>query len=232
MLRVADLAVSYGARPVLRGVELAVGRGEIAALIGRNAVGKTTLLKAIMGLVPALTGRLTLEGRDITNLPAHRRARLGLGYVPQGRHVFADLTVHENLLVGADLDPAGGRARIDRVLASFPRLAQRLRQPGGTLSGGEQQMLAIGRALAGNPKILLLDEPTAGIQPSLVDEIIEQLRSASRERGLPMILVEHNIEMVAALCSRICVMSHGRLAAEITPEQVHDEAIVRAWLAI
>ncbi len=157
MLKVDNLTVSYGARPVLRGVRLTVNKREIVGVIGRNAVGKTTLLKAIMGILPIISGTLTLGEEDITLLPAHRRARCGLGYVPQGRMIFADLTVIENLMVGADVDPVNGRKRIEMVLANFPKLAGRLRQSGGTLSGGEQQMLAIGRALAGNPRILLLD---------------------------------------------------------------------------
>jgi branched-chain amino acid transport system ATP-binding protein len=185
-----------------------------------------------MGVLPTLSGTLSLAAEDITSLPAYHRARRGLGYVPQGRMIFADLTVQENLLVGADLDPERGRGRIEAVLQRFPKLAGRLRQPGGTLSGGEQQMLALGRALVGGPKMLLLDEPTAGVQPSVVAEIVEQLRAIGAEGGLPMILVEHNVEMVAALCSRIYVMDKGIIVAEIAPEQVHDEAIVRAYLAI
>ncbi len=201
-------------------------------MIGRNAVGKTTLLKAIMGVLPTLSGTLSLDTEDITSLPAYHRARRGLGYVPQGRMIFADLTVHENLLVGADLDPEEGQGRIASVLQKFPTLAKRLRQPGGTLSGGEQQMLALGRALVGGPKMLLLDEPTAGIQPSVVTEIVDQLREINAEKGLPMIMVEHKVEMVAALCSRIYVMDKGNIVAEIAPDEVHDESIVRAYLAI
>lgn len=232
MLRVNDLHVSYGATPVLRGVTLSVDSGEIVSVIGRNAAGKTTLFKAVMGLIPACSGTLSLDAQDLTSLPAHQRARRGLGYVPQGRMIFADLTVHENLLVGADLDRKRGRARIEAVLQGFPRLAERRRQLGGTLSGGEQQMLALGRALVGGPKMLLLDEPTAGLQPSIVAEIAEWLRAINAETGLPMILVEHNVEMVAALSSRVYVMDKGNIVAEIAPGQANDESIVGDYLAI
>lgn len=232
MLRVNDLHVSYGATPVLRGVTLSVDSGEIVSVIGRNAAGKTTLFKAVMGLLPARSGTLSLDAQDLTSLPAHQRARRGLGYVPQGRMIFADLTVHENLLVGADLDRKRGRARIEAVLQGFPRLAERRRQLGGTLSGGEQQMLALGRALVGDPKMLLLDEPTAGLQPSIVAEIAEWLRAINAETGLPMILVEHNVEMVAALSSRVYVMDKGNIVAEIAPGQANDESIVGDYLAI
>ncbi len=232
MLRVNDLHVSYGATPVLRGVTLSVDSGEIVSVIGRNAAGKTTLFKAVMGLIPACSGTLSLDAQDLTSLPAHQRARRGLGYVPQGRMIFADLTVHENLLIGADLDRKRGRARIEAVLQGFPRLAERRRQLGGTLSGGEQQMLAHGRALVSDPKMLLLDEPTAGLQPSIVAEIAEWLRAINAETGLPMILVEHNVEMVAALSSRVYVMDKGNIVAEIAPGQANDESIVGDYLAI
>ncbi len=232
MLRVNDLHVSYGATPMLRGVTLSVDSGEIVSVIGRNAAGKTTLFKAVMGLLPARSGTLSLDAQDLTSLPAHQRARRGLGYVPQGRMIFSDLTVHENLLIGAALDRQRGRARIEAVLQGFPRLAERRRQLGGTLSGGEQQMLALGRALVSDPKMLLLDEPTAGVQPSIVAEITEWLRAINAETGLPMILVEHNVEMVAALSSRVYVMDKGNIVAEIAPGQANDESIVGDYLAI
>ncbi len=232
MLSVHDLSVSYGATPVLHGINLEVNDGEIVAVIGRNAAGKTTLIKAIMGLLPIRSGTLSLDGKDIASLPAYRRARRGLGYVPQGRLIFADLTVYENLLVGADLDRMRGRERIEATFLQFPRLRQCRRQRGATLSGGEQQMLALGRALVGNPSMLLLDEPLAGVQPSIVDEIAQQLRAINAATGLPMLLVEHNVEMVAALSSRIYVMNKGKIVTEIAPAEIHDESIVRAYLAI
>src|SRR5262249_46427911 len=156
MLSVADAHVAYGRTPALMGPSLVVGAGEIVSIIGRNGVGKTTLLKAIIVLLRVSSGAIHLDGEDVTQFPAHERARRGLGYVPQGRMIFADLTVEENLLIGADLNRANGRALLGEVLAEFPRLRERYQQRGDTLSGGEQQMLAVARALVGGPKVLLL----------------------------------------------------------------------------
>jgi branched-chain amino acid transport system ATP-binding protein len=232
MLSVADVHVAYGGTPVLTGPSLTVAAGEIVSIIGRNGVGKTTLLKTIIGLLRVRSGRIELDGHDVTGLPAYERARRGLGYVPQGRMIFAGLTVEENLLIGADLSPAGGRALVEEVLTEFPRLRERYGQRGDTLSGGEQQMLALGRALAGGPKVLLLDEPSEGIQPSIVQEIEARIASISRARGLAVVLVEQNIEFAAALARRIYVMEKGRIAREIAPERVMDEDIVRDYLAV
>ncbi len=232
MLSVADVHVAYGKTPALMGPSLVVGAGEIVSIIGRNGVGKTTLLKTIIGLLPVTAGAIRLDGEDVTRLPAHERARRGLGYVPQGRMIFADLTVEVNLLIGADLNRANGRALLEEVLAEFPVLRARYRQRGDTLSGGEQQMLAIARALVGGPKVLLLDEPSEGIQPSIVQEIEVKIGSISRARGLAIVLVEQNIEFAAALARRIYVMEKGRIAREISPGNVMDEDIVRDYLAV
>jgi branched-chain amino acid transport system ATP-binding protein len=232
MLSVADVHVAYGRTPALQGASLTLGSGEIVSIIGRNGVGKTTLMKTIIGLLPAARGRVRLDGEDITRLPAHERARRGIGYVPQGRMIFADLTVAENLQVGADLNRAGARALLDEVLSEFPHLRERYRQPGGTLSGGEQQMLAIARALVGAPRVLLLDEPSEGIQPSIVREIEARIAAINRARGLAIILVEQNIELAAALARRVYVMEKGRIAREISPDSVMDEEIVREYLAV
>jgi urea transport system ATP-binding protein len=232
MLSVADVHVAYGRTPALTGPSLTVGAGEIVSIIGRNGVGKTTLLKAIVGILRASSGTIHLDGEDVTRLPAHARARRGLGYVPQGRMIFAGLSVEENLLIGADLSPARGRALVEEILTEFPRLRERYRQRGETLSGGEQQMLALGRALAGGPKVLLLDEPSEGIQPSIVEEIGARITAISRARGLAIVLVEQNIEFAAALAQRVYVMEKGRIAREIAPERVMDEDIVRDYLAV
>ena len=232
MLSVADLRVAYGQTPALTGVSLAVQAGEIVSIIGRNGVGKTTLMKTIIGLLRAGGGAITLGGEDITRLPAYERARRGIGYVPQGRMIFADLTVEENLLIGADLNRAGARGLIEEVLEEFPLLRQRYRQRGGTLSGGEQQMLALGRALVGGPRVLLLDEPSEGIQPSIVQEMEAKIAAINRARGLAIVLVEQNIEFAAALARRVYVMEKGRIAREISPEHVMDEDIVRDYLAV
>jgi branched-chain amino acid transport system ATP-binding protein len=232
MLSVADVHVAYGRTPALQGASLTLGAGEIVSIIGRNGVGKTTLMKTIIGLLPAARGGLTLDGEDITHLAAHERARRGIGYVPQGRMIFADLTVEENLQVGADLNRSGVRGLLEDVLSEFPRLRERYRQQGGTLSGGEQQMLAIARALVGGPKVLLLDEPSEGIQPSIVQEIEARIAAINRTRGLAIILVEQNIELAAALARRVYVMEKGRVAREISPQNVMDEEIVREYLAV
>jgi urea ABC transporter ATP-binding protein UrtE len=232
MLSVADVHVAYGRTPALMGPSLRVGAGEIVSIIGRNGVGKTTLLRTIIGLLRVTSGSIRLDGQDVTRLPAHERARRGVGYVPQGRMIFAGLTVEENLLIGADLNRAGGRALLEEVLDEFPRLRERYRQRGDTLSGGEQQMLALGRALAGGPRVLLLDEPSEGIQPSIVQEIGTTIASISRARRLAVVLVEQNIEFAAALAQRVYVMEKGRIAREIAPENVMDEDIVRDYLAV
>jgi len=232
MLQVRDLHVAYGGTPVLKDVGLAVAEGEIVSIVGRNGAGKTTFLKALMGLVAAQTGTIILQGQELTALPAHQRARRGLGYVPQGRMIFGDLSVEENLLLGAELKPAGKQARVDAVLEEFPRLRERLRQAGGTLSGGEQQMLALARALVGDPRLLLLDEPSAGIQPSILHEIEESIAHVNRTRGLTVLLVEQNIELAASLSRRVCIMDRGQIVREISPHQVMEEEIVRNYLAV
>jgi urea ABC transporter ATP-binding protein UrtE len=232
MLTVTDLHVAYGKTPALLGVTLDVAAGEIVSIIGRNGVGKTTLLKTIIGLLPVAAGAVRLAGEDVTRRRAHERARRGLGYVPQGRMIFGDLTVEENLLIGADLNRSAMRECFDEVLREFPRLRERWRQRGGTLSGGEQQMLALARALVGAPRLLLLDEPTAGIQPSIVQEIGTRIATVNRTRGLSVLLVEQNIEFAAALAQRVYLMEKGRIAREIAPERVMDEDIVRGYLAV
>jgi branched-chain amino acid transport system ATP-binding protein len=214
------------------GPSLTVAAGEIVSIIGRNGVGKTTLLKTIIGLLRVTSGSIHLDGNDVTREPAYERARRGLGYVPQGRMIFAGLSVEENLLIGADLNRAAGRALVEEVLTELPRLRERYRQRGDTLSGGEQQMLALGRALAGGPKVLLLDEPSEGIQPNIVQEIQARIAAISRARGLAVVLVEQNIEFAAALARRIYVMEKGRIAREVAPERVMDEDIVRDYLAV
>lgn len=232
MLSVNDIHVAYGSSTVLQGVSLEVQAGEIVSVIGRNGVGKTTLLKAIIGLLKVRQGSLTFDGDDLTAVPAYERARRGIGYVPQGRLIFPNLTVQENLQIGADLDPVKNSGMMDEVLDEFPILRERLRQRGGTLSGGQQQMLAIARALVGNPRLLLLDEPSEGIQPNIVHEMEEKIAALNRRHNLSMILVEQNIEFAAALAKRVYVMDKGLIATEISPDKIMDENIVRNYLAV
>lgn len=212
MLTVKGLNQYYGGSHILREVDLNVPAGAITVLLGRNGVGKTTLLKTIMGLVPARSGRVEFAGADITRLPSHRRAAAGIGYVPQGREIFNRLTVEENLRVGmAPLPGARARHLPEAVLETFPVLKQMLKRRGGDLSGGQQQQLAIGRALAAAPRMLILDEPTEGIQPSIIKEIGLVLKRLAREQGLAVLLVEQYYDFAEELADHYGVMSRGQI---------------------
>ncbi|WP_207482458.1 ABC transporter ATP-binding protein [Arenibaculum pallidiluteum] len=233
LLATTGLRAGYGGKPVLQNVDLAVRRGEIVAVIGRNGVGKSTLMKTLMGLLPASAGSVTLEGRPIDGLPAHRRARLGVGYVPQGRDVFPRMTVEENLRVGEMLrNGPVPRADYDEIYASFPILAERRAQRAGTMSGGQQQQLAIARVLIGRPGLILLDEPSEGIQPSIVQEIGQRMVALNRATGLTIILVEQNLDMIRAMAQRCYVMDKGRIVAELDAEALSDRDTVRRYLAV
>ena len=231
LLSVQALDTGYGQGRICQGIDLEVGEGELVCLLGRNGVGKTTLLRSIIGLLPATAGRLSFDGRDITRLADYRRARLGIGYVPQGRLVFGRLTVAENLRSGTVI---GGK-RLARgwpedVLDYFPILRERLNQRAGTMSGGEQQMLAIARALAGKPRLLLLDEPSEGIQPSIVQAIREILRQIQRDRKLAMLLVEQNLKFASALAPRGYVIEKGRIVAKGPMSALVADEVVREHL--
>jgi urea transport system ATP-binding protein len=201
-LEVSGLWARYGATPILQGVDLAVNKGEVVSLIGRNGVGKTTTMRCLIGLLGAAAGQVQFLGREITRLPAEDRARLGMGYIPQGRHVFPRMTVQENLEVGRLIGGPSGKKLPELVFESFPRLKERRNQIAGTMSGGEQQQLAIGRALIGNPGLMLLDEPSEGIQPSIVQLICTALRSFCRELGTTILFVEQNLDTILALSDR------------------------------
>jgi branched-chain amino acid transport system ATP-binding protein len=212
MLEVEDLNAWYGRSHVLQGVTFTVGRGEAVCMIGRNGAGKTTTLRSIMGLVPRRAGTVRFNGEDILGEPTHRRFTLGLAYVPEERRIVPGLTVQENLRLG--LVASANRARegevIDRIAGIFPRLKERLDQAADTLSGGEQQMLAIARAMASDPKLIMLDEPSEGIMPVLVDEMFELFAGMKRE-GVTLLLVEQNVERALKLADRAYVMDHGRI---------------------
>jgi branched-chain amino acid transport system ATP-binding protein len=230
VLKVTDLHVSYGAISALHGVSLEVAEGEIVTLIGGNGAGKSTTLRAVSGLVRPRGGTITFAGRDITGLPAHEVVRLGLGHVPEGRMVFANLTVAENLAMGAYLvrDHARKAATLDFIFATFPRLKERERQAAGTLSGGEQQMLAIGRALMGQPRFLMLDEPSLGIAPLLVKTIFAQIRAINRDRGLTILLVEQNANLALETAGRGYVLETGRIALAGDAAQLRADPQVRS----
>ncbi len=213
-LVVQGLDAGYGALQVLRGLTLGVGRGEVLCLMGRNGAGKSTALKAIMGLVPATAGSVVLEGQRLEGLPAHEVPRRGIAWVPQGRRLFAELTVAENLEIGLMTRNHGTKTR-ERALSLFPRLRERLDQVSGTLSGGEQQMLAIARALCTRPKVLLLDEPTEGLQPSMIALIRDTILSL-KATGVATILVEQRVDAALAVADRIAFIAGGRAAETVT----------------
>lgn len=224
MLSVEHLNAFYGGSQALREVSLAVGAGEVLCLFGRNGAGKSTTLKAVMGLVQA-GGSVRLAGRELSALAAHEVARLGIGYVPQGRRLFAELTVAENLEIGLMARRAPGRSSPDSaqikadVLALFPPLAPRLGQPSGTLSGGEQQMLAMARALCLEPSVLLLDEPTEGLMPSMIATIREVITEL-RARGVAILLVEQRVEAVLPVADRVAFIENGRIREVVGVEQL------------
>ncbi len=215
MLEVKDIAAGYpsGGR-VLDGISLGLRGGEVVALLGRNGMGKTTLMRALSGQLPLQAGSVRLGDRSLGGLPSFRFAQAGIGYVPQGREIFAGFTVEENLLMGVLGKPDLPRRLPPDAFDVFPILGERRAQRAGTLSGGQQQQLAIMRALVGQPRLLLLDEPSEGIQPSIVDEIATTLGRIARERGLTVLIVEQNLEFVEALASRVLFMENGRIAGE------------------
>jgi branched-chain amino acid transport system ATP-binding protein len=214
MLRVEGMTAEIGRIPVLRGVDLHVARGETVALLGRNGVGKTSTLRAILGLLRRTGGSVTYAGQDLTAIPSHKIASLGIGYVPQGRGIFPLLTVEENLYLG--LRGAPDAALRDDIFSRFPRLKERLSQAAGTLSGGEQQMLAIARCLLMSPKLIMLDEPTEGIMPKLVSQIRHEIAQIA-DRGIAVLLVEQNLRTAMRLADRVYLMERGRIVHEATP---------------
>lgn len=210
MLEVDDIQLYYGASQVLRGVSLGVDKGQVTCVLGRNGVGKTSLLRAILGLQPVQKGRIRWDGEDITGLPAHRRARLGFGNVPQGREIFPRLTVEENLRTGFPALPGPLRTIPDQVFQLFPVLKDMLRRRGGDLSGGQQQQLAIARALVLRPKLLILDEPTEGIQPSIIKDIKQVIQGLAQEGHMAILLVEQYFDFAHDLADRLVVMDRGQ----------------------
>ena len=216
MLEVRNLIVNYGVITALQGVSLTVRRGDIVTLIGANGAGKTTTLRTISGLLMPRSGEMLYEGKAITRLPAHQRVKLGMAQVPEGRMVFANLTVAENLRMGAYLvrDKAAIARELEYVFTLFPRLKERGKQIAGTLSGGEQQMLAIGRALMSKPKFLMLDEPSLGIAPLLVQKIFEKIIEINRQHGITILLVEQNANLALEISNYGYVLETGRILLE------------------
>lgn len=229
MLEVEDVVARYGAIEALKGVSIRVRAGEIVTIIGANGAGKSTLLMTICGNPRAASGRIRFDGRDITDLPTYDIVRLGIAQAPEGRRIFPRMTVLENLMMGAV--PTGGahfEEDVERVFALFPRLRERLNQRGGTLSGGEQQMLCIGRALMARPRLLLLDEPSLGIAPILVRQIFEAIVALNRERGLPILLVEQNAYQALKIAHRGYVLASGRVVMQGTGRELLADPEIRA----
>ena len=232
MLTVRSLHQYYGQSHTLWDLALEVPRGSCTCLMGRNGVGKTTTLKCIMGLLPLEDGEILLDGKMITAEAAELRARLGIGYVPQGREIFPRLTVEENLRLGLSVNRGeGGRLAYERVLDTFPVLRQMLRRRGGDLSGGQQQQLAIGRALILEPTFLILDEPTEGIQPNIVHEIGDTIAKLNREMGMTVLLVEQKLPLARRVADRFYVLDKGRAVASGAMSDL-DDALVRRYLTV
>lgn len=232
MLEIKDLHVSYGAIKALTGVSLSVKDGELVTLIGANGAGKTTTLHTISGLLKANSGSIYMDGRDIQKMPAHEIISLGMAHVPEGRHVFAQMTVLENLYMGAYIikDKSKVEENLECVFAHFPRLKERSRQLAGTLSGGEQQMLATGRALMTNPKILLMDEPSMGLSPLLVSEIFSIIKELQKA-GITILLVEQNAKMALSIADRAYVLENGKITISgQAAEMLNDERVKKAYL--
>ena len=232
MLNVENLAVSYGLIKAVKGVNFYVNEGEIVALIGANGAGKTTIMHAVNCLIPKTSGKVTFDGKDISAIAAHKLNSLGLTQVPEGRRIFSELSVKENLMLGAYTvkNQLIVRERLERVYQIFPRLKEREKQDGGTLSGGEQQMLAVGRAMMSNPKMLLLDEPSMGLSPLFVNVIFDTIKKI-KEEGTTVLVVEQNAKKALSIADRAYVLETGTIVAEGRGEELLlDEKIKKAYL--
>ena len=232
LLTTSALRSGYATGDVLQDVDITVERGEVVGVLGRNGVGKTTLMKTLIGLLAVRAGRILFRDDDISRLTADQRARLGIGYVPQGRGIFPDMTVRDNLRMGGLINAAKQTLDFDLVFGYFPFLKERLAQRGGTLSGGQQAMLAIARALISSPDLLLLDEPSDGVQPSIVQEIGGFIKSLNAEMGLTVLIVEQNIGLMQTLATRAYALDKGRVVAEVERESLMDTERVAKFLAV
>ncbi len=232
LLKVENLQVNYGVIPALKGISFTVNQGEVVALIGANGAGKTTTLHTVTGLVEKKGGTVTFDGKDITNVPAHKLVKLGIAHVPEGRRVFPELTVYQNLLLGAYTrkDSKEKQDTLAEIYERFPRLKERLNQFAGTLSGGEQQMLAMGRALMSKPKMILMDEPSMGLSPIFVNEIFDIIESVSKA-GTTVLLVEQNANKALAIADRAYVLETGAITMEgKASDLLNDDRIRKAYL--
>jgi branched-chain amino acid transport system ATP-binding protein len=233
LLQVSDLHAHYGKSHILRGVSFEVGQREVLSLLGRNGSGRSTTLKALMGLVPPSGGTVTLDGRALQGRSPHAICRSGLSYVPEEREVFANLTVDENLRMGEQPPvPGAPRWTVEQMFDYFPRLKERRHTKAGSLSGGEQQMLTICRSLLGNPRVILIDEPTEGLAPKIVAQVGECIEDMHRQ-GVSVVLVEQKLAIALKVSQRVCVMGHGRIVFDGSPQQLQaDPQLLAQWLAV
>jgi urea transport system ATP-binding protein len=231
LLELTDVTVSYGQTPVLFGVNMVVKQGDIVCLLGRNGVGKTTLLRSVIGLNKVMRGNIVFDLDDITRVPTFKRARYGISFIPQGREIIPYLSVLDNLKLGMSAGKKKYRKIPDEIFEFFPMLKQHLNRQGGLLSGGQQQQLAIARGLMSSPKIMLLDEPTEGIQPSIVQEIEETLKRINREKGITLIVVEQKVDFARQLAQKFFIMEKGAVVANGSTEDLTDD-LVHQYLAI
>lgn len=228
LLEVKGLHAGYGRVPILHDIDLAVDEGEFVGILGHNGMGKTTLLRAIMGFVPATAGSIEFNGAAVERWPTHRRAHAGLALVPQGREIFPNLTVMENLTVGS-LGKGVAATKRDDVLDLFPRLHEMLDRRGGALSGGEQQILALARCLCNDPRLILLDEPTEGIQPSIIQDIAEVLQTLRQQHQLTIVLVEQNLDFITALADRVLIIQKGEITGEVAADELGNAAAIEEF---
>ena len=232
MLEITDLRSGYTTGDVLQSVSLGLQAGEIVGVVGRNGVGKTTLMRTVIGLLPVRSGSIHLRGQNIASQRAEDRARLGIGYVPQGRGMFGAMSVLDNLRTGGFVGGGRTKPRFDMVYSYFPFLRERSRQLAGTLSGGQQEMLAIARALVGNPAILLLDEPSDGVQPSIVDEIGDFLLDLNRNQKVTILIVEQNVDLMRRVADRVHVLEKGQFVATLGGSEIRDGKLLAEHLAL
>ncbi|MHC3381430.1 ABC transporter ATP-binding protein [Haloarcula sp. H-GB5] len=232
MLELDGVTAAYDTTPILRDVDLSVEEGEIVGVMGKNGVGKTTLLKTVMGLLEPSDGAISYDGTDVTHASADERARAGIGYIPQGRDVFPKLTVEQNIKMGETIRSDSDETLYDQIYDYFPVLEERASQEAGTLSGGQQQMLAIGRALVSNPDLLLLDEPSEGIQPSIVDQISQDMQTINDDLGTTILFVEQNLGVIREMADRCYAMERGTVVDELGPSTIADEDAIAEYLAV
>ncbi|MDS0277745.1 ABC transporter ATP-binding protein [Halomicroarcula sp. S1AR25-4] len=232
MLELDGVTAAYDSTPILRDVDLSVEEGEIVGVMGKNGVGKTTLMKTIIGLLEPSSGTISYAGADVTDAPADERARAGMGYIPQGRDVFPKLTVEQNVRMGETVNADSEQTLYDQIYDYFPVLAERADQQAGTLSGGQQQMLAIARALVSNPDLLLLDEPSEGIQPSIVDQISRDMQAINDDLGTTILFVEQNLGVIREMADRCYAMERGEIVDEVGPTTLADEDAIAEYLAV